>query len=195
MRVRNTLKTVQSGQAGEKWNSSHIKRKKPRSRSIVTIMICICVIALLVWFYAFTKIHASVSSNKTAALNNKESVGFITKDDAKKKRAQQIRQHNKQKKNHPAPKKDKKSPQRNDKKDEKKETKKINTGLRKEKKNKKDDAQPKKKNEDPKDKEITLEEATIACAKAKNESKGFCIQDVMATGDLEMAEDPFYTES
>lgn len=42
------------------------------------------------------------------------------------------------------------------------------------------------------DVEITLEVATKACAKARNQQKTFCINDVMATGDLEMAEDPFY---
>lgn len=40
---------------------------------------------------------------------------------------------------------------------------------------------------------VSHDMATKACAHAKNEElKTFCVLDVMATGDLELAEDPFY---
>ena len=40
--------------------------------------------------------------------------------------------------------------------------------------------------------EVTLAIATEACTKAVGNMKDFCVEDVMATGDLELAEDPFY---
>lgn len=41
--------------------------------------------------------------------------------------------------------------------------------------------------------EVSLEDAEGACAHAKDKTKReFCLDDVMATGDLELAEDPFY---
>jgi hypothetical protein len=39
---------------------------------------------------------------------------------------------------------------------------------------------------------VTLDVATEACTKAVGNMKEFCVEDVMATGDLELAEDPFY---
>jgi hypothetical protein len=40
--------------------------------------------------------------------------------------------------------------------------------------------------------QVTLESATDACSHVHNEMKEFCIFDTMATGDLNLAEDPFY---
>ena len=37
-----------------------------------------------------------------------------------------------------------------------------------------------------------VEAAEKACVRATGEKKQFCIDDVMATGDLELAEDSFY---
>ena len=39
---------------------------------------------------------------------------------------------------------------------------------------------------------VSLEEATKACAHLNGQMKSFCVDDVMATGDLELVEDPFY---
>ncbi len=39
---------------------------------------------------------------------------------------------------------------------------------------------------------ITREEAMEACAHAVGDMKAFCIDDVMATGDVELSTDPFY---
>ena len=39
---------------------------------------------------------------------------------------------------------------------------------------------------------MTIELATQACENLIGRKKDFCISDVMATGDLELAEDPFY---
>lgn len=39
---------------------------------------------------------------------------------------------------------------------------------------------------------VTIEVAQSACANMKGHNKDFCIGDVMATGDLELAKDPFY---
>jgi len=39
---------------------------------------------------------------------------------------------------------------------------------------------------------MTIEAATQACRNAAERKKGFCVDDVMAVGDLELAEDPFY---
>jgi hypothetical protein len=39
---------------------------------------------------------------------------------------------------------------------------------------------------------VTIETATDACSKASGRQKEFCIGDIMATGDLELAQDPFY---
>ena len=39
---------------------------------------------------------------------------------------------------------------------------------------------------------MTIEQATQACENAAENKKGFCVDDVMAIGDLELAEDPFY---
>jgi hypothetical protein len=39
---------------------------------------------------------------------------------------------------------------------------------------------------------MTIELATKACENLVGRKKDFCISDVMATGDLELAEDPFY---
>jgi hypothetical protein len=41
--------------------------------------------------------------------------------------------------------------------------------------------------------EVNIEVATKACAKLSGELRDFCITDIMATGDLELAEDPFYS--
>lgn len=40
--------------------------------------------------------------------------------------------------------------------------------------------------------DVTIEIATIACAKVSVEMKEFCIYDVIATGNLDLADDPFY---
>jgi hypothetical protein len=40
--------------------------------------------------------------------------------------------------------------------------------------------------------EVTIEEATNACTKSQGQLKDFCVGDVMASGDLGLAEDPFY---
>jgi hypothetical protein len=39
---------------------------------------------------------------------------------------------------------------------------------------------------------MTTEMATKACEKFSGRKKDFCISDIMATGDVELAEDPFY---
>ena len=39
---------------------------------------------------------------------------------------------------------------------------------------------------------ITLDKATMACNASVGKKKDFCIGDIMATGSLELAEDPFY---
>ncbi len=39
---------------------------------------------------------------------------------------------------------------------------------------------------------MTMEAAKQACQNAVENKKGFCVDDVMAVGDLELAEDPFY---
>ena len=39
---------------------------------------------------------------------------------------------------------------------------------------------------------MTMEVAERACRNASERKKGFCVDDVMAIGDLELAEDPFY---
>ena len=40
--------------------------------------------------------------------------------------------------------------------------------------------------------EVTLEAAEAACAKSTGDLKQFCIDDVVAMGDVQVAEDPFY---
>jgi hypothetical protein len=40
--------------------------------------------------------------------------------------------------------------------------------------------------------EVTMEHASEACANVKRQE--FCIMDVMAMADLEIAEDPFYQQ-
>jgi hypothetical protein len=40
---------------------------------------------------------------------------------------------------------------------------------------------------------MTIEAAKQACQNAAENKKGFCVDDVMAIGDLELAEDPFYS--
>lgn len=42
--------------------------------------------------------------------------------------------------------------------------------------------------------DTTIEVATDACVGAKGHKKQFCIFDVMATGDLDIAEDSFYNK-
>ncbi len=42
------------------------------------------------------------------------------------------------------------------------------------------------------DKEFDLAAAVRACANSNPKMKQFCIQDVLATGDLDIAEDPLY---
>jgi hypothetical protein len=39
---------------------------------------------------------------------------------------------------------------------------------------------------------VTMEQASDACANVKRQE--FCIMDVMAMADLEIAEDPFYQQ-
>jgi hypothetical protein len=39
---------------------------------------------------------------------------------------------------------------------------------------------------------MTIELATMSCENFVGRKKDFCVSDVMATGDLELAEDPFY---
>ncbi len=39
---------------------------------------------------------------------------------------------------------------------------------------------------------VSLEAATEACSHLKGQVKEFCVTDIMATGDLDLAEDPFY---
>ena len=39
---------------------------------------------------------------------------------------------------------------------------------------------------------IDIDGANIACVDASERMKGFCIDDVMATGDVDLAEEPFY---
>ena len=39
---------------------------------------------------------------------------------------------------------------------------------------------------------VTLEAAEAACAKSVGDLKQFCIDDVVAMGELQVAEDPFY---
>ena len=39
---------------------------------------------------------------------------------------------------------------------------------------------------------VTFERASEACGHLSDEMKNFCITDIMATGDLELLEDPFY---
>ena len=40
--------------------------------------------------------------------------------------------------------------------------------------------------------DVGIDLATESCADAAAHKKDFCVDDVMATGDLELAEDPFY---
>jgi hypothetical protein len=40
--------------------------------------------------------------------------------------------------------------------------------------------------------DVGIDLATESCADAAVHKKDFCVDDVMATGDLELAEDPFY---
>ncbi len=40
--------------------------------------------------------------------------------------------------------------------------------------------------------QVSFEEATEACAHLNAQMKSFCVDDVMATGDLDLVEDPFY---
>lgn len=42
---------------------------------------------------------------------------------------------------------------------------------------------------------VTIEAAIEACAASIGEKKEFCVDDVMAIGDLELAKDPFYGPS
>lgn len=67
-----------------------------------------------------------------------------------------------------------------DKKDKKKDKK----------KEKQQNDKQKNKVEEAAQEEVTPAMANAACAKKKK--KAFCIQDVLATGDIDMAEDPFY---
>jgi hypothetical protein len=40
--------------------------------------------------------------------------------------------------------------------------------------------------------EVTVEITTAVCNKLKGHKRDFCIADIMVTGDLELAKDPFY---